>query len=63
MAGVTEIAPGVSQIPVEKRFSLEAEMAARIREQIDTYSGRVSLVAAIGVLEVIKGDLIESVKD
>lgn len=63
MAEITELAYNVKPLPVEKRYSVEGEMAERIRELIHSFDGRTSLVAAIGVIDLIKHELIESARN
>lgn len=63
MPKVINIAPGVQSLPVDKNYAVESEMARRITELVFEYSGQVSTVAAVGVLELIKHSLLNTTKD
>lgn len=41
-------------------FAMESEIAQRINAVLMEYEGRLSLVSALGILEVVKCDLLES---
>ena len=49
----------VAQLRDGKHYALEAEITARLKDLIMEYEGRVSLVAAVGILELIKVDLLK----
>jgi len=49
----------VSQLRDGKHYALEAEIAARLKGLIMEYEGRISLVATVGILELIKADLLK----
>lgn len=44
----------------EPLFALDSEVAQRVKALLMEYEGRLSLVSAIGILEVVKCDLLES---
>ena len=46
-----------------KPFAQEANMFTEIDEVIDRYSGKISTVAAIGVVELIKQYLLTSIRE
>ncbi|CAI1018992.1 hypothetical protein [Serratia ficaria] len=48
----------VLHMPTEKRFPKAGELARRIREMILEYNGEIGLAEAIGVLELVKIELI-----
>jgi hypothetical protein len=52
----------VTQIPVEPKFSKEDELFKRLNNVVSDYSGELSLVATIGVLELLKLAIIERTK-
>lgn len=43
-----------------KHYALESEIAQRVKAVIMEYEGRISLVSAIGVLEVVKAELFQA---
>jgi hypothetical protein len=45
--------------PKQASFPREAELAARIYDLVHEYSGEISLVAALGVLEMTKSTLLQ----
>lgn len=52
----------VTRLPVTPQFAKEAELHQRLLEVIGDYAGDLSLVATIGVLELIKLKIIEDAK-
>lgn len=52
----------VTQIPVEPKFSKEDELFKRLNNVVSDYSGELSLVATIGVIELLKLAIIERTK-
>jgi len=40
--------------PVQKKFSKEQELYSRLQDLIHEYDGEISLVAVIGVLDLLK---------
>lgn len=48
----------VAQLRDGKHFALESEIASRLKDLVMEYEDRVSLVAVIGILELIKADLL-----
>lgn len=48
----------IAQLRDGKHFALEAEITDRIWSMIMEYEGRVSLVATLGVLDVVKHGLL-----
>ena len=50
----------VKSLNKEKKFNKEGELHDRITKLIREYDGEISLVSALGVLEVIKVNLIDS---
>ncbi|CAI1636822.1 hypothetical protein [Serratia entomophila] len=48
----------IHNLPTEKRFPVERELGLRIAELISEYNGQLSLVATVGILEVVKNDLL-----
>ncbi|CAI1047679.1 hypothetical protein [Serratia entomophila] len=48
----------VLHMPTEKRFPKAGELASRIREMIIEYNGEIGLAEALGVLELVKIELI-----
>lgn len=55
---MSEITP-IRDVP---NFPLERELASRIWDVIAEYNERISLPAAIGILELIKHDLVKDKK-
>lgn len=41
-------------------FALESEIASRVKALLMEYEGRLSLVSALGVLEVVKHELLRT---
>lgn len=41
-------------------FALESEVAQRVKALLMEYEGRLSLVAALGILEVVKSELMQT---
>lgn len=52
----------VFTLKVSKTYAQEAELADRVKAIIYEYAEQISLVAALGALEVVKHDLIEDSK-
>lgn len=48
----------INNLPTEKKFPVERELGLRIAELISEYHGQLSLVATVGILEVVKNDLL-----
>jgi hypothetical protein len=48
----------VQQLRPEGHFALEAELADRVQRLVYEYDGRISMVSAIGVLELVKANLL-----
>lgn len=48
----------IHNLPTEKRYPVERELGLRIAELISEYHGQLSLVATVGILEVVKNDLL-----
>lgn len=42
-----------------KHFALELEIASRVKALVMEYEGRISLVSALGILELVKAELME----
>jgi len=41
-------------------FALESEVSQRVKALLHEYDGRLSLVAALGILEVVKSELLKT---
>lgn len=41
-------------------FALESEIAQRVKSVLLEYEGRLSLVSALGILEVVKHELLQT---
>lgn len=52
----------VTSIPVKPKFSREDELFQRLNAVVSDYSGELSLVATVGVLELLKLAIIERTK-
>lgn len=52
----------VTPIPVEPKFPKEDELFQRLNAVVSDYSGELSLVATVGVLELLKLAIIERTK-
>lgn len=50
----------VAQLPMRVPTELETEMCARIKAVIYEYTGQVSFVSALGVIEVVKHELLQN---
>lgn len=50
----------VKQLRPEGHYAMEAEIDDRIKLLIHEYDGRISLVAVLGILELVKADLIRN---
>lgn len=48
----------IHNLLTEKKFPVERELGLRIAELISEYHGQLSLVATVGILEVVKNDLL-----
>lgn len=48
----------IHNLPTEHRYPVERELGLRIAELIREYNGQLSLVATVGILEVVKNDLL-----
>ncbi len=44
------------------KFPVEAEFAKRLNDLVSEYEGRLSLVAALGILELMKSQLLSDAK-
>lgn len=51
--------PNVTQLRDGKHYALEAEITGRLKDLVMEYEGRVSLVAVLGVLELLKAELLK----
>lgn len=49
----------VKPVNFNKKYQIELDMYKAIREAIDSFHGQTSLVSALGVLELIKTELIQ----
>jgi len=49
----------IISIEFNKTYQIERDMYKEIREAIDKFSGKTSLVVALGVLELCKSELIQ----
>lgn len=52
----------VTSLGVTPHFSKEAELHQRLSEVVGEYAGELSLVATLGVLELLKLKIIEDAK-
>lgn len=50
----------IRQLRDGQHFALEAEVHDRIKKLIAEYEGRLSLVAAMGILELVKMEIKEA---
>lgn len=44
----------VTKLPINKKFALEQELYSRLQDVIHDFDGDVSVVAVIGILELLK---------
>lgn len=47
----------------EKRFPVNGELVKELNKVIDSFSGRVSLVEAVGAIELVKIGVIDKAKE
>lgn len=50
----------VARLPVERTFAVEGELAKRLKEVIYSYEGQISVVATVGVLELVKHEILHT---